>query len=202
MLATVDAGTSVKMAYGNVQQDGNSTLSGLAIFGFRKNGIIVSEAGVPASAPITSGRIYVDVNGRVNTGIAFANPNPDGVAISFYFTDLNGNIPKQGSFVLNGYSEIAAFINQGPFNGSNSMEGTLTFLSSGPVGAIALRGFTNERGEFLMTTLPVSPLPTTPVSNLLVVPHFADGGGWTTQIILTNLYDMPVSGYLHFFGPG
>jgi len=92
---------------------------------------------------------------------------------------------------------------QGPFNAPNPMEGTFTFTSSpGPVGAIALRGLTNERGEFLMSTLPVSPLLSTPVSNPIVLPHFADGGGWTTQIILTNPYDTQVSGSLQFFGSG
>jgi len=201
VLTTTNAG-SVSSVYANVQQGGNPSLSGIAVFEFTQNGIIVSETGVPASAPVTSGRIYVNVNGPVNTGIAFANPNQTGAVISFYFTDLNGNTVNQGSFTLNGYSQIAAFMNQAPFNASGSMEGTFTFTSSGPVGAIALRGLINQRGEFIMSTLPVSPLPATPVSEPVVLPQFADGGGWTTQIILTNLYDTPVSGQLQFFGPG
>jgi len=152
--------------------------------------------------------------------MAFANPNALGAVISFYFTDSTGSIGAQGSFLLDGYAQSAAFMNQGPFNGPSQMEGTFTFTSSGPVGAIALRGFTNERGDFLMSTLPVSPLMSTPpvssststlpassskdtpVSNPIVLPQFADGGGWTTQIILTNPYDIPVSGNLQFFAPG
>jgi hypothetical protein len=194
--------SSLSMGYATVEQDGSPTLSGLAIFGFSNNGIVVSETGVPASAPITSGRIYVRVNGPLNTGIAFANPNQVPAVISFYFTDLNGNTTNQGSFSLNGYSQIAAFMNQAPFNAAGSMEGTFTFSSSGPVAAIALRGLTNERGDFIMSTLPVSPLPATQVNNPVVLPQFADGGGWTTQVILTNLYDTPTSGFLQFFGPG
>jgi hypothetical protein len=194
--------TSLSQGYANVLQDGTPNLSGLAIFGFTNNGIVVSETGVPASAPITSGRVYVGVNGPVNTGIAFANPNASSAVISFYFADLNGNTTNQGSFTLNGYSQTAAFMNQAPFNGSSSMEGTFTFSSSGPVATIALRGLTNERGDFIMSTLPVSPLPGIAGKNPVVLPHFADGGGWTTQIILTNLYDTPTSGYLQFFSPG
>ena len=43
---------------------GNTTPSGVAIFGFRQNGILVSEAGVPASPLVSSGRIYAKVDGR------------------------------------------------------------------------------------------------------------------------------------------
>ena len=51
--------------------------------------------------------------------------------------------------------QIAAFLNQAPFDGGNSVLGTFTFTSSLTVAAVALRGFTNERGEFLLTTLPI-----------------------------------------------
>src|SRR5437773_9923983 len=42
-----------------------------------------------------------------------------------------------------------------PFNGHSSLSGTLTFNSSVPISVIALRGFTNDWQEFLITTLPV-----------------------------------------------
>src|SRR5207244_10206877 len=64
---------------------------------------------------------------------------------------------------------------------------------------IGLRGFTNERGDFLITTLPVAPLAAQ-LSDTL--PHFADGGGWTTQVILTNASDGTESGTIQFFGQG
>src|SRR5205823_556885 len=54
-----------------------------------------------------------------------------------------------------------------------------------PISAVALRGLTNERSEFLLTTLPVIPVGgalTSPVT----IPHFADGGGWTTQVVLVS----------------
>jgi hypothetical protein len=202
-LVTANVASAISTAYANVQQDnGNSGLSGNAIFGFRQNGVVVTEAGVPGSAPVSSGRIYVDVNGPVNTGIAFANPSPQSVSITFYFTDANGNVSNSGLFTLNGYAQTAAFLNEAPFNGPASFRGSFTFTSSAPVGVIALRGFTNERTEWLTTTLPVSPLPATPSSNTIVLPHFADGGGWTTEIVLTNLFDTPVAGSLLFFAPG
>src|SRR5207249_1139428 len=149
---------SLSTGYARIQQDtGGTPLSGLAIFGFRSNGVLVSEAGVPAMAPVSAGRVYVEVNGAVNTGIAFANPNNQDAVISFYFTDAAGMDFGQGSFTLSSNGHTAAFINQSPFNGSRSMLGTFTFTSSLPVAVIAVRGFTNEHGEFLITTLPVAP---------------------------------------------
>ena len=75
--------------------------------------------------------------------------------------------------------------------------GTFTFRSPTPVAAVALRGLTNEREEFLITTLPVAEL-TTPVSEVVIFPHYADGGGWTTQILLVNPTDFPMGGTLQF----
>jgi len=63
-----------------------------------------------------------------------------------------------------------------------------------PVGVIAPRGLTNERSEFLMSTLPVIDTTAPPGSGTVVVPHFADGGGWVTQILLVNPTDNPMTG--------
>jgi hypothetical protein len=56
----------------------------------------------------------------------------------------------------------------------------------------------NERGEFLMTTLPVGAASTESPDSLpsgdIVLPHFAAGGGWSTQVLLVNPTDQPLSG--------
>ena len=40
---------------------------GLAIFGHRQNGILVSEAGVPAVEAVLVGRIFAETDGAVRT---------------------------------------------------------------------------------------------------------------------------------------
>jgi len=133
----------------------------------------------------------------VNTGIALANPANQDATVTFYFTDGSGVDFRQDSFILRGNSQIAAFLNQGPFDGGASIHGSFTFTSTIPISVIALRGYINERGEFLITTLPVSStasMSTEPV----VLSHFADGGGWTTQLILTNPSDAQISGTIQF----
>jgi hypothetical protein len=78
----------------------------------------------------------------------------------------------------------------------------MTFTSNVPIGVIALRGFTNERGEFLMTTLPVADLSEPASSDAVFIPHYADGGGWTTEVILINETDASISGVVQFTGSG
>ena len=45
--------------------------------------------------------------------------------------------------------------------------GTFTFTASQPISVVALRGLTNERSEFLITTLPVADLSSLQVPMLL-----------------------------------
>ncbi len=161
----------------------------------------MTEAGVPASPAILGGRIYAEVNGPVNTGLAVANPNTSNVTLTFFFTDANGNNFGQGSTVIPAGGQIAKFLTEAPFNSGPVVQGTLTFTASQPVAAVALRGFTNERSEFLITTLPVSPL-TAEAWQIVLFPHFADGLGWTSQVALVNPTDTVMGGTLQFFGQG
>ena len=159
--STTSSGTaeSLRQGYGRIRADAaSSTPSGIAIFGLRHDGVLIAEAGVPATEPVQEGRIFAEVNGPVNTGLAIANPNDVLATIRFYFTDTSGARFADGSFELGANQQTAKFLDQEPFNGGPSVLGTFTFTSSVPVAVIALRGFTNEAGEFLMTTLPVAPL--------------------------------------------
>ncbi len=197
-------GTSANtiVGYGRVRPDaGSTTPSGLAIFASTQGGVLVAEASVPASRPISEGRIVAEVNGPVTTGLAMANPNNQDATITFFFTDRTGTDFAHGSFILGANRQTASFLDQDPFNSGPSVLGTFTFASSVPVAVIALRGLTNERDEFLITTLPVSPL-TTASEDTIYFPHFADGGGWTTEVILVNPTDTTISGNVQFLGTG
>jgi hypothetical protein len=162
--------------------------------------VLITETGVPASTQVTAGRIYAEVQGQVNTGLALANESGTAANVSFYFTDADGQDFGSGSLTIPAGHQIVGFLNQAPFNGPSNIQGTFTFNSSVPVGAIALRGITNERSEFLLTTLPIPAL--LPVAGPAILPHFADGSGWTTQVILTNTSDVAQTGLVQFFSQG
>jgi trimeric autotransporter adhesin len=174
--------------------------SGFAIFSFRQNNVLVSEAGVAGSGLIQSGRMYAEVSSTVKTGVAIANPNNQPATISFFFTDSSGDF-GQGQTTIPANGQIAKFVDQTPFNGRPSLTGTFTFSSNLPVSVVALRGLLNERNEFLLTTLSVTDLPAAASTAPIVFPHFAAGGGWTTHIVLVNPTDTSLNGGIEFRDP-
>jgi hypothetical protein len=199
---TSGAPPDFSVGYGRAEPGGGTPAAvGLAIFGFRQNGALVTEAGVQASGLTRSGRIPAFIGSGLDTGIAIANPFTQEVSIDFYFTGQDGVNLKSGSTVIPPYSHIARFLTQEPFSSGSPFQGTFTFASSGPVAAIALRGLLNERNEFLITTLPVVDI-TAPATDPVVVPHFADGGGWTTEILLVNPGNNACAGTMQFYDQG
>lgn len=201
-LTTLGTSLDVSVGYGRVEPGADFPAPvGVAVFGFRQNGVLVTEAGVQASGLIRSGRIPVSIGESLDTGIAIANPFTQDVTIEFYFTDQNGVTVKSGTAVISAHSHIARFLTQAPFKIGNPSQGAFTFTASGPVAAIALRGLLNERDEFLITTLPVVDI-TVRNAGPVVVPHYADGGGWTTEIILVNPGDTACEGTIQFYDQG
>ena len=200
---TTNGSGALSAGYSRIQAaTGNTTPTGIAIFGFRQNNILVTEAGVPASPLLTAGRIYAEVNGPVNTGLAIANPNNQTANITFHFTNTAGVDFGTSSTAIPANRQIASFLNEAPYNGGASLQGTFSFTSDVPVSVIALRGFTNERGEFLITTLPVTDVSASTTADVSYLSQFADGGGWTTQIVLVNPTNTTITGSIQFFGQG
>ena len=180
--------------------DGMTLPAGLAIFAFRQNGILVSEASVPASAAVREGQIFVEIDGAVTTGIAIANPNDSGASIRAVFTDSHGIDYVYSGLWLGPRQQMARFLPESFWQGIEGL-GTFTFTSDIPIAVIALRGFVNERSEFLMTTLPVVPL-TDSTADTVYFPHFANGAGWTTQVVLVNPTQALIRGMVQFRRPG
>jgi hypothetical protein len=180
--------STVQSGYGRIEPNIDHNPSGMAIFGYRQGGVLVSEAAVPVSRTMLSGVFYAEQSSSVQTGVAIANSHPQPATISFVLRDaLAGNaVVRQGTATIPANGQIAAFLNQAPFLAPSSMAGTFSFTSSVPVGVVALRGRTNERSEFLVTTTPVTDLSGHPAFGPVDIAHFANGDGWTTQLVLFN----------------
>jgi hypothetical protein len=201
-LTTNGAPQSTTVGYARFKASpGSSAPAGFAIFGLRENGILISEASVAAGVPVHSGRIYAEQTDAVRTGIAIANPNDSPATIDFFFTDSAGNNVGSGTATVPANGQLASFLDQSPFNGSAPFRGAFTFASNVGVGVTALRGLTNERGEFLMSALPVIDI-TAPTQGPQVLAHYADSGGWTTQVLLVNPGDTLLTGAVQFFDAG
>jgi hypothetical protein len=161
--------------------------------------VLVSEAGVPATVETRSGMAYVDIGRSLSTGVAIANGTTSDAVIDYFFTDAEGSKVKQGSVTLFANRQMSAFLDSPPFSAPNPFRGTFTFSSSVPIAVIATRGLTNERNDFVFSTMPIS---TTMPDTAPLLPMFADGGGWNTQVVLTNSSVNTLTGTIEFFGQG
>jgi hypothetical protein len=208
-----DGSGDLNVGFSRIQPaSGNTTPAGVAVYGLRQNNVVVAETGVPASPLLTSGRIFAIVNpGIVNTGLAIANPQTQTATVSFVFTDQNGvDTPGTGTVVLGPGQQTAKFLNESPINipvnpSTGQFNGTVTFTSTVPVSVIALRGSYNERTptpDFLISTLPVTDLSAAPATGSVYLSQFADGGGWTTQVLLVNPTATTLTGTITFIAGG
>jgi hypothetical protein len=88
------------------------------------------------------------------------------------------NVPANG--------QAAAFLDEIQKSGvlPAAFQGVLRISSVSPISVVGFRTRYNERNDFLLSTvLPISDA-NTPANGELLFPHFADGGGYTTQFVL------------------
>jgi hypothetical protein len=166
----------------------------------------MSTAGLPLSGGIRAGSLYADmspateISEAVRTGIALANASTQDAQISFFFNDANGIEIKSGIYTLLANHQISGFLDESPFNGPAAFSGTFTFTASVPISAIGTRSLTRRNGEFLLQSLPIAQGNSGGSSSFL--PAFVDGGGWTTEVILTNNSSAVQVGKVQFWGHG
>jgi hypothetical protein len=207
---TVGFSETTQAGYSTIAINSGPAPYGTAVFSFKQNGVTVTEAGVPASPPTTAARIFVDYRSSVaaiparvsagavdvNTGIAAVNPGATSANITYTLRNLAGASLSTGHGTLAAGAHFAKFINQlnevAPDFGlpanfqSDALYASLEISSTQPLSILALRMAVNQRGEALFTTTPIADL-TEPIGNSpLYFPQFADGGGYTTSIVLLN----------------
>jgi sugar lactone lactonase YvrE len=204
MNTTTGSAAPIRTGYARVQTLDGTPPAAVAIFSNRSGSVLISETDVPATAPLTAGRIYAEVNGPLNTGVAIANPNGQAATVNFVFTDVEGNDVGSGQVVIQANHQISKFLDSDAlkaFPGS-SFQGTFSFTSDVPIGVIAIRGMWNERQEFLMSTLPVVDTSAAAGNDAVTIPHFVNGANWVTQILLVNPTNSALSGRLEIRDDG
>src|SRR6267142_1385429 len=159
MSVITDGSGGLRVGYARIQPDsGQTTPAGVAIFGGRTGNTLVSETGVPAAPALTTGRIYAEIAGAVNTGFAIVNPSSSTATINFVYTNTSGTDVFSGTVNLAANSQITRFLSEDPFRivpPVSTFQGTFSFTSSVPIGVIALRSYIIKCGDFLMSPLPV-----------------------------------------------
>jgi len=74
------------------------------------------------------------------------------------------------------------------------LKGVAEISFSGPLAALTLRTLRNQRGDILLTSLPVADL--SQPAPVPIFPQIADGGGFQTEIICISPGTVPVSATL------
>jgi sugar lactone lactonase YvrE len=197
-----------------------------AVFKLKQNGVVVSEAGVPVAPPTRSARIFIDYRAGVNavparsnagtvdinTGIAVVNYGSEVANVSYTLRDSNGNSIAVGHGTIARGRHLACFVDQLkeiaaldfnlPTDFQSAIQfGSLEIASDQPVSVLAMRETINQRNEVLMTTTPVADLTKAPPSGNTAIyfPQLADGGGYTTTLILLNTSGSIERGRLQIF---
>ena len=80
------------------------------------------------------------------------------------------------------------------------LQGVLRISAPTAISVLGLRGRYNERGDFLMSTVPPSNEASPAATTTLYIPHFVDGGGYTTEFILfSGSANQSSNGTVRFF---
>ena len=143
---------------------------------------------MPAAAPTTHARIYVDMSGGHDTGIAVSNPGSAGIRVTAAAYQRDGVTPAGsglGQLDLAARGHDSLFPRQLISGLPAGFIGVLDISSPSPFAALTARFLINEREDFLVTMFPVADMNRAAPSPV-VFPQIADGGGYLTQIILLN----------------
>jgi|GEM_PF-5604859 len=198
-----------------VPDSGQASPVGTGVFAQTANGFTFTTAGVPSSAAIQSGLILSDTNPTSgglaqDTGVALANPSATQTAdVTFTLRRLADGSPVAsknlsqipGQSMLPPHGHAALFVDQiFTNNEARNFTGTLSIdsTSSEGVSALTLLQTSNQRGDPLLTTLPVA--TDTAATSPVFFPQLVDFAGFQTQLILLDpSATTGSSGILNFF---
>ena len=171
-----------------ISDEGTSTPTGSEILGYNPGDVLVTQTGIPSASATTRARIYVDLTGKHNTGLAIANIANTDASITVNAYEMDGNTgvgATVGPVLLNANGHTAKFADECVSALPSEFIGVLEIGSATPFAAVTLRTLVNERNEFLITSFPIAdanqraPIP-------IVFPEIADGGGYVTQVVLIS----------------
>ena len=173
----------------------------MAVMEYRYTSMRVSDAVFTSVPAIRNGRIHALMQESPNTGIAIANPNSEPVVINFNFADAAGATVYTSQLSLPPGGKSSTFIDESPLRPQSSTDlnsiRSFSFSASAPVAAAAVRILTNERKDFVMTSIPIADLNQAEAS--LTFPFYADGAGWQSEIQLVNTTSSTLYGTVQLY---
>jgi hypothetical protein len=196
-----------------------TTTTGLVAFetfGLRHyGGSDTTQAGVLPPDLTTNALLFVDSEGRLskNLGVAIVNPNSSNVNVNLTLLSAKGDgtgIPPLATRMIpvQSHQQVSMMVTQlfaTPSAVPSDVTGTLVITSAGssnlPVSVIGLRFRGTEFSTIPATNLApsTSPLPMPAINanaggpGAILLPQFAAGGGWATELVMINTSTSPMT---------
>ncbi len=164
---------------------GSSGIVVFETFGL-KEGEGTMQAGLLPGDLTTNSMMFVNANGRLsrNIGVGIVNPNSAPTNITMTLRNQNGSVigsPKVIAVAARNQTAqfITSLFGDRP-EVPQDLTGTVSVTSTLPVSMVGLR----FRGSNF-STIPVTNLSPSTAAGI-VLPHFAAGGGWATELVIVN----------------
>src|SRR5262249_15996445 len=118
---TLGRAAGVTAGYATADVQSGTPPYGTAVFSLSQNGVVVSEAGVPASPPVQSARIFIEYRtgvaagiGSIDifTGLAIANRGTGPSNVTYTLRDRSGQTLTTGHGTLPQGAHRAKFVQQ------------------------------------------------------------------------------------------
>jgi hypothetical protein len=168
-----------------------SVISGTITYSFAGR-----EVSVPSSSLSRQYHTFVERSASANSGIAFANPSDKTVVISVTLVESDGSIFDKRDFTLPPGNQLPKFLEYFFEDVGPEFQGSLHAVSEDAFAMVGLRQqksgslaiLSGSTKAFSGPGAPAHPAVAPPEAprTVLVFPQIADGGGITSEIILTN----------------
>jgi len=165
-----------------------------AILTYKRGGVTVSMTCVPMTQPAATSQVFVeedgDFPGQIQTGIAINNDSASSVNVVLELKDSAGQpVAASATIVIPAFGQHSRFLREIPefANVPLPFRGTLRIstAASGGLSVAAMRGRSNERADFLFSSLPLATeVETNGVAPQRMFPLIGAGGGYGSELAL------------------
>jgi len=210
-LETLGAVTAaIQLGSVRITPDSGSTAPSVsALLSLSRNGITVSQVTLRTQPAGLAFRTYVEVNssaaaaGTIQSGFAITNNSVASTTVNFELTSLDGtNTGLTAGLVVPGSGHVSKFVHELFPTLSLPFRGILRVSSTTSIVVVSLRLRYNERGDLLMTPVPVTNEGAPSTTAEIVFPIVVDRAGFTTQFVLfSGITGQRTAGTMEFFGP-
>jgi hypothetical protein len=167
-----------------------------------RDGVLVGEYAVPSAALINSGHVFIEQGPDRSTEISIVNTSDQTATVTFTNAGTDDFRVRRRTLSVAAHQQWSGSLNSDPQAPElfTPRDGAIfRFESNVPVAVTSRRLRRNEFGVLTssIAAIETETLPLNPV----VLPQFAAGAGWSTEIVLLNTGTQTLEGTVAAFDP-